>query len=842
VQRARDTISPTILLLEDSDIDAELIALQLERMERHFVILRAVDQTSYLDQLGAADVVLADYSVPGFSGMTALTLCQEQAPDTPFIFISGVIGEEFATDALKHGATDYVVKHRLNRLPAALDRALKEAEDRSRARLAEGRFNESQRRLQATVDNVQVGILEVDPLSGLILRANPVLHRMLGSADQTLIGQPATNILPGEEEGPSHPPAARTRVVRQERRLVGQAEAVIWADMSSVFVPGSGAAQGYVLTSILDITHRKQTEEALRDSELKLRLAAEAARLGNWEFDPRNGRLQLDGRCRLLCGFTWEEPVDYQSFIRRCHFDDRPRLRSAIAEGLKLGSSGRLAQEFRTITPERRIYWLAILGQAVFENGICTRFVGFLQDITRQKRTEEALQRSNEVLEARVAERTLERDRTWQLSHDLMMVASPQLVPMAVNPAWPVILDWTESELFKLSLFELIHPEDEEVVREELARLRRGLTTPSFEARLRHRDGSYRAVSWTWVLAENAIYAVGRDVTEEKLAQDRLRQAQKIETIGQLTGGVAHDFNNLLTVIVGNLESVTRNLGKLPEAPATTRIERAAENAMQGAQRASVLTQRLLAFSRRQPLRPRPLNINTLIAGMSDLLTRTLGAHIAIDLISASDLWFANVDPNQLENSILNLAVNARDAMGEGGRLAIETANATLDRSQTLNTPDLPPGQYVMIGIRDSGSGMSADTLARAFEPFFTTKDVGHGTGLGLSQVYGFVKQSGGHVRITSEPARGTLVSIYLPRELTIAEEAGSGPEDLAAVPTSLGNETILVVEDNDEVRAYSTSVLQELGYRVVQAASGPAALDALRNHAEVQLLFTDVG
>jgi PAS domain S-box-containing protein len=844
LHQVREARAPTILLLEDSDIDAELITLQLERADRRFVIVRATERASYVGRLGDADVVLADYSVPGFEGMEALDLCQSKAPDTPFIFVSGVIGEEFATDALKRGATDYVMKHRLNRLPAALDRALKEADDRRRARLAEGRLGESQRRLQATVDNVQVGILEVDPITGIILRANPALHRMLGYSDQSLVALQAKSILLDDEarESAAKPPPAGTRVVRQEKRLVGQAGEVIWADMSSVFVAGSGVSRGYVLTSILDITNRKHTEEALRESELKLRLAAEAARLGNWEFDPRGGQLILDARCRLLCGFSADESIDYQSFIRRCHFDDRPRLRTAIAEALRPGGSGRLAQEFRTVTPERRVYWLAILGQAVVEDGISTRFVGFLQDITRQKRTEEALQRSNEVLEARVLERTLQRDRTWQLSRDLMMVADPQLVPVAVNPAWSAILDWTESELFKLGLVELLHPDDETVVQDELHRLRKGLTTQSFEARLRHRDDSYRAISWTWVLAEGSIYAVGRDVTDEKLAHDRLRQAQKIETIGQLTGGVAHDFNNLLTVIVGNLESVHRHLRKMPEAPATVRIERATENAMQGAQRASVLTQRLLAFSRRQPLRPRPLNLNKLISGMSDLLVRTLGAHITIDVVPAADLWFAMVDPNQLENSILNLAINARDAMANGGRLTIATANITLDRSQTLQIPELPPGQYVTVGIYDTGSGMSDETIARAFEPFFTTKDVGHGTGLGLSQVYGFVKQSGGHVRITSDLGQGTLVRIYLPRELTIAEEAEGDSTVPVAAPESEGNETILVVEDNEEVRAYSTSVLQELGYSVVQAANGAAALQALRRNSEIRLLFTDVG
>ena len=249
LHQVREVRAPTILLLEDSNIDAELITLQLERTDRRFLIVRATERASYVARLGDADVVLADYSVPGFEGMEALDLCQDRAPDTPFIFVSGVIGEEFATDALKRGATDYVVKHRLNRLPAALDRALNEADERRRARLAEGRLGESQRRLQATVDNVQVGILEVEPVTGIILRANPALHRMLGYGDQSLVGLQATSILldgEGRESAAKTPPAG-TRVVRQEKRLVGQAGKVIWADMSSVFVVGSGAARGDVM-------------------------------------------------------------------------------------------------------------------------------------------------------------------------------------------------------------------------------------------------------------------------------------------------------------------------------------------------------------------------------------------------------------------------------------------------------------------------------------------------------------------------------------------------------------------------------------------------------------------
>jgi CheY-like chemotaxis protein len=307
--------------------------------------------------------------------------------------------------------------------------------------------------------------------------------------------------------------------------------------------------------------------------------------------------------------------------------------------------------------------------------------------------------------------------------------------------------------------------------------------------------------------------------------------------VGQLTGGIAHDFNNLLQVVIGNLEILQRNL---PEDAA--RLHRSAENAMNGARRAAALTARLLAFSRRQPLAPRPVDANGLVAGMSELLGRTLGEAVRIETALADGLWRAEADPNQLENAILNLAVNARDAMPDGGALTIETANARLDRAYAARNAGAKPGQYVMIAVSDTGSGMDKRTMDRVFEPFFTTKEVGKGTGLGLSQVYGFVQQSGGHVKIRSKPGEGTRVSIYLPRflgdALETAEEGGG-----AAAPAVSRAETVLVVEDSAEVRAYSAEVLRELGYRVLEAADGPSALDLLRRlpGVRVDLLFADV-
>jgi signal transduction histidine kinase/ActR/RegA family two-component response regulator len=326
-----------------------------------------------------------------------------------------------------------------------------------------------------------------------------------------------------------------------------------------------------------------------------------------------------------------------------------------------------------------------------------------------------------------------------------------------------------------------------------------------------------------------------------RVSESRLRQAQKMETIGQLTGGIAHDFNNLLTVILGGLETIGRQASTLPQGTEVKRIARSSAMALQAVDNAATLTQRLLAFSRQQPLAPKPLEANRLVAEMSEILRRTLGETISIETVLAGGLWRTLADPNQLENALLNLSVNARDAMPDGGRLTIETANANLDDAYVDQLDDtVSAGQYVLIAISDNGVGMDAQTVERAFEPFFTTKEVGKGTGLGLSQVYGFVRQSKGHVRLYSEPGEGTTVKIYLPR--LIAPADAPQPETQAvSQPVSATDGTVLVVEDHDALRAYSTDALRELGYTVLEAAAGQKALEILDSHPDIVLLFTDV-
>jgi PAS domain S-box-containing protein len=332
---------------------------------------------------------------------------------------------------------------------------------------------------------------------------------------------------------------------------------------------------------------------------------------------------------------------------------------------------------------------------------------------------------------------------------------------------------------------------------------------------------------------EEANRRLAEQIAEREKAEEALRQSQKLEALGHLTGGVAHDFNNLLTVVIGNLDLVQR---RLPQG-SDPRITRAVEVSLEASRRATGLTQRLLAFARRQPLDPKPLDPNRLVQGMSDIFHRTISEAIEVQIVLGAGIWMIEADLVQLENALLNLVLNARDAMPEGGKLTIETGNMHLDAAYAA-AHAVAPGQYVMISVTDTGIGIPRDMLDKVIEPFFTTKPIGQGTGLGLSQVYGFVKQSAGNVRIYSESGDGTTVKIYLPRHFGEAAERAELPGALGAD----AGETVLIVEDEEEVRRLAASYFEELGYRVLLASDGPTALDILSRADGVDLLFTDVG
>lgn len=327
-----------------------------------------------------------------------------------------------------------------------------------------------------------------------------------------------------------------------------------------------------------------------------------------------------------------------------------------------------------------------------------------------------------------------------------------------------------------------------------------------------------------------------RQMAEREKAESQLRQAQKMESIGQLTGGIAHDFNNMLAIVIGSLDIAERRFERNPE-----RARIAIGHAIEGANRAASLTRRLLAFARQAPLQPQPIDANALVAGMSELLRRTLGEGITIETVLAGGLWRTHADPGQVENAVLNLCVNARDAMDGHGLLIIETSNAMFAEEDQPASASMTPEPYVAIAITDNGPGMTREVLDRAFEPFFTTKGVGKGTGLGLAQVYGFVKQSGGHVKIRTELGRGTTVCLYLPRYFGADDALPASDANRHELPRARAGETVLVVEDEDQVRRMSIETLDELGYQVIEAQDALDALQILANRPDVSLLFTDI-
>jgi PAS domain S-box-containing protein len=434
-------------------------------------------------------------------------------------------------------------------------------------------------------------------------------------------------------------------------------------------------------------------------------------------------------------------------------------------------------------------------------------------------------------------------DRIWLRSRDLIVVVDAGGIFRAVSPSWTQMLGHAPDQVVGRSFLDFVHPDDADMTEAALAGAVRHDDLTSFENRYVTTSGEARWISWNTTMEDGLVYAYGRDITESraqadalKAVESALRQSQKMEAVGQLTGGLAHDFNNLLTGITGSLELLQVRLAQ----GRVTDIDRYANAAQGAARRAASLTHRLLAFSRQQTLDPKPTNVNRLVLGMEELIRRTVGPEITVEVAQAAGLWATLLDPNQLENALLNLCINARDAMPEGGRLTIETANMWLDE-RAARERELPPGQYVSLCVTDTGTGMPPDVASRAIDPFFTTKPLGQGTGLGLSMVYGFVRQSGGQLRIYSEVGQGTTMCLYLPRHHGETDAAEAGHETPEMVPDAQG-ETVLVVDDEPTVRMLVAEVLQDLGYTALEAADAPSGLQILQSDVRIDLLVSDVG
>jgi PAS domain S-box-containing protein len=576
---------------------------------------------------------------------------------------------------------------------------------------------------------------------------------------------------------------------------------------------------------------RVRSEAALRESESRLRLAIEGARIGTWDWDLKTLRGRWSERTAEIMGVESAEDVTPEQRYRSIHPDDREWVGREIARSINEGSE--FSTEYRVVRPDGEIRWVSSRGVVQKdEDGRAIRTTGTVRDVTERRRAQEELRALNETLEQQVADRTAERDRMWRLSEDLFLVVGKRWDIRAVNPALATLLGYAPEEVLGRRFRSFAHPDDMAAITHGLRAAARG-PLRDFVARLRARDGSWRRFSWSAAPGDGEAYVVGRDITEEserrealEHAQEALRQAQKMESLGQLTGGVAHDFNNLLTPIIGSLDLLRRSQA------AGEREQRLIGAALESAERARTLVQRLLAFARRQPLQPGPVDIAALVEGMSDLIASTSGPQIRLAVDIASDLPPALADANQLELAILNLSVNARDAMPQGGRLSL---TARPEAVREGHRSGLPAGSYVQLSVSDTGTGMDAETMARAIEPFFSTKGIGKGTGLGLSMVHGLASQLGGAMLLSSRVGLGTTVDLLL----RVATTHPAADAERAAPRIELATGSVLLVDDEPAVRAATGELLRDLGYRVTEVTSASEALDHLREHA-VDFLVTD--
>ncbi|WP_294255960.1 hybrid sensor histidine kinase/response regulator [uncultured Sphingomonas sp.] len=567
---------------------------------------------------------------------------------------------------------------------------------------------------------------------------------------------------------------------------------------------------------------------------------------GSWDWDIAADTLRVDSAFAELYGLDAEaadSALPTSTFFKAIHSADRPRIRIAIA-GILAGAE-HFSKEFRVTAPDGSTLWMHGRGQLHLDaDDEPLRFTGLFIDVTERKRTEERLRIAQSAGGVGTFE-YIDGFATAAVSAEFCQLLGLQpATALPVNTinavlaaGEPPLLPPPGSVLIEDTLegvFGVVRHDDGrrrwiarrgEVLREGSGYRLIGVIYDVTEAK----DQEARLRE----LAETLEMRVQQEVAEHRQTEDALRQAQKMEAVGQLTGGIAHDFNNLLTVIIGNVDAAVRRMGDAGDP----RVRRSLEHALKGAERAAALTQRLLAFSRRQPLEPKTIDVGHVLAGMSDLLLRSIPETIVVRIVADPGIWAVEVDPHQLENVILNLAVNARDAMPAGGTLTIKAEN--IERHEPLSD-DCPPGSYVAISVTDTGTGMSPETMAKVFDPFFTTKEVGKGTGLGLSMVYGFVKQSGGHISIASTEGKGTTFCVYLARQAQGAViELVS---DDGAPGAGRADETILVVEDDEDVRDYTAGILRELGYRVIEADDGAAAITLLgRDDLAISMLLTDV-
>jgi two-component system cell cycle sensor histidine kinase/response regulator CckA len=838
-----------VLHVEDSERDVALLTrhlaragydLTFERVETPEAMRAALETRQW-------DVILCDYSMPHFNALSALALLKETGLDIPLIIISGTIGEEIAVEAMRAGAHDYLMKDNLVRLAPTIERELHEAENRRARRQAEeeraqliAQLESQQQRLNNIVASVPGVVWEAwgepDAATQRIDFVNDYVETMLGYSVEEWLQTPnfwLSIVHPEDRERAARSAAAnyaRGGQATLEFRWVAKDGRVVWVESNSVVITDDKGRSIGLRGVNTDISERKRAEEKLIQSERQLAEAQQLAHVGNWNWDLQSNTLTWSDEHYRMFGLQPQEfTPSYQALLEYVHPQDRDRVTETVERSLKTLEP--FSYHIRVIQPNGEVRIIHSRGNVTSNEQVQPiRVFGTAQDVTERKQAEEKIRQAEEKYRS-IFENAVEG----------IFQSTPDGRFISVNPAMVRILGYESAEELMAHRTDIgtQHYVDANSRMELEQMLAEQGIVMGYECEVYRKDLSkiwtvenIRAIhdeSGAVLHYEGSI----EDITERKTLAEQLRQSQKLEAIGMLAGGIAHDFNNLLTAITGYSDLTLWRLRE--EDP----LHRNISEVKKAAERAAALTRQLLAFSRKQVLQPKTLDLNGVVSDLEKMLRRLIGEDVELRTVLEPELGSVRADPGQIEQVLMNLAVNARDAMPHGGKLTIETENVYLDDEYVSRHIAVHPGSYVMLAVSDTGTGMDEQTRARIFEPFFTTKGIGRGTGLGLSTVYGIVKQSGGSIWVYSEVGRGTTFKVYLPRVDESAQEYKQSAEVRESVQ---GTETVLLAEDEEIVRELAREVLEAYGYQVLVATNGGSALLICERHKEpIHLLVTDV-